>query len=304
MMPHHLKLLLAALAFPLTILLGISLYQGYTIYIRTPTVEPANRTRIQYPNYHLVALNALAKFRALPTSQQNFIRNSLGEHLVDFTSWLVTLKAQNHDFICLGENHNDQTRLFLAQFFFTAYQPDVLMLETTETNLARIRESRRSYVPLLNADISSLLKTLPASTRVVGIEQSEAQRLNPTPGPDHTRDSAILTNFQRYFQPTKTNLVLYGALHCGNFEGWFYDMAHQSQALATSTKMKNLRVLGEHQDGSLEAFIYFLDEIGLKKSNFTITRTRSLEPWVYRAFPVFNDQTLKHYDAVIVFREN
>ena len=304
MMPHHLKLLLAALAFPLAILLGISLYQGYMTYIRTPTVEPANRTRIQFPNYHLVALDAVAKFNALPPSKQNLIRKSLGQNLADFKPWLEAFKAQNYEIICLGENHNNRTRLFLTQTFFAHFQPDILMLEATEADLAHMKKSQRSYISLLNADISSVLKAQAPATKVVGIEQSEQQKSNVTPDQDSSRDRAILANFLTHFQPQKSNLVLFGALHCGDFKGWFYDLLRHSKALAAAPKMTNLRVLGEHQDGSLEAFIYFLDEIGLKKTNFTITRPHALEPWLHKAFAVFNDQTLKHYEAVIVFREN
>jgi len=304
MMPHHLKLLLAALAFPLAILLGISLFQGYTTYIRTPTVQPADPTRIQHPNYHLVALNAVTQYRALPALQQSRIRDSLEKHLVDFTPWLEAFKAQNHEFICLGENHNDRTRLFLARTFFPRFQTDNLMLEATEDDLARMKGSRRTYVPLLNADISSVLKAQPPKTEIIGIEQTDQQKSDHNQNAGSSRDRDILANFLARFQPQQTNLVLFGALHCGDFEGWFYDLVRHSKAFASPPKMTNLRVLGEHQDGSLEAFIYFLDEIGIKKTNFTIAHARSMVPWIYKAFPVFNDQTLKHYDAVIVFREN
>ncbi len=303
MMPHHLKLLLVALAFPVAILLGISVHQGYTAYFHTPTVQPANQTRIQYPDYHLVARNALARFKALPLARQNRLRENLNSNLVDFPVWIESFKAQNFAFVCLGENHNDRTRLFLAQTFFAAYQPDVLMLEATGTALARMKDSWRAYVPLLGADISSILKALPATTEIVGIEQSERQKTVVTQNRSQSRDQAILANFQSHFQSQKRNLVLFGALHCGDFEDWFYGLASRTSTLGPSHRKTNLRVLGEHQDGALEAFIYFLDEIGLKKANFAISKTGNLDSWIYDAFAVFTDQTLKHYDSVIVFRE-
>lgn len=295
MMPHHLKMLIVVLAFPLTFILGVGLYQGYMTYIHIPTIAPPNLARIQYPNYHLVALNALEKFAALPPLNQQEIRNTLKENLIDFKPWVTAFSENPPQLICLGENHDDHTRLFLANSFFTRFKPDILMVEATSEELAQIQYNSRPYVPLLNADISAVLKAQSPSTKIVGIEQTNAQK-------NISREQAIYHNLLKAVQTKRTNLVLFGALHCGDFDGWLYDLISTSKAPFVPDQITNLRVLGEHQDGSLEAFIYFLDEIGLRRNNFTITNTRRLSTWVYTQFPVLNDQTLKHYDTVIVFR--
>jgi hypothetical protein len=69
------------------------------------------------------------------------------------------------------------------------------------------------------------------------------------------------------------NLILFVALHCCDFVGWLYDLINTSEASFGPNQRTNLYVLGEYQDWSLEAFIYFLDKIGLRKKNFTITNT-------------------------------
>jgi hypothetical protein len=66
--------------------------------------------------------------------------------------------------------------------------------------------------------------------------------------------------------------------------------------------MLNIRVVGEHQNGALEAFVYFLDEIGIDKKHFVIPDTRNLHPHIYALFRVLKRQTLDKYRSVIVFR--
>jgi hypothetical protein len=66
--------------------------------------------------------------------------------------------------------------------------------------------------------------------------------------------------------------------------------------------MLNVRVLGEHQNGPLEAFVYFLDEIGIEKKTFVIPNTKSLHPRIYALFQLLNSQTLEKYRSLIVFR--
>ncbi|NQV99688.1 MAG: hypothetical protein HQ483_08320 [Rhodospirillales bacterium] len=295
MLPHHFRLLLVILAFPLTFLAGFGAYQIYLDYFHVVTVPPSSRVRIQYPNYHRVAQDALRNFAALPASRQGEIRQSLNLSLVDFQPWLAAFAASPPGLICLGENHDDQTRRFLARSLFSGLQPDVLMIESTPDELARIKRDRRPYVPLLGADISAVLKAQSPSTMIAAIDQRQAQK-------GMAREQAILTNLQNSAVAGRTNLVLFGALHCGNFEGWLYDLLGKSAIPFSPDQRSSLRVIGEHQDGSLEAFIYFLDEIGLHRGHFTITRPRDLAPWIHAAFPVLSDQTLIHYDAVVVFR--
>jgi hypothetical protein len=66
--------------------------------------------------------------------------------------------------------------------------------------------------------------------------------------------------------------------------------------------MLNVWVLGEHQNGPVEAFVYFLDEIGIEKKHFVIPNTNSLHPRIYELFQMLNQQTLEKYRTLIVFR--
>ncbi|MEN8751256.1 MAG: hypothetical protein AB1Z18_00640, partial [Desulfobacterales bacterium] len=73
-------------------------------------------------------------------------------------------------------------------------------------------------------------------------------------------------------------------------------------SLPLKDRMLNVRVLGEHQNGPLEAFVYFLDEIGIEKKYFVIPNTNSLHPRIYELFKLLKRQTLDKYRSVIVFR--
>jgi hypothetical protein len=66
--------------------------------------------------------------------------------------------------------------------------------------------------------------------------------------------------------------------------------------------MLNVQVLGEHQNGPLEAFVYFLDEIGIEKRNFVIPDTSALHPHIYELFQLLKRQILEKYCSLIVFR--
>lgn len=295
MMPHHFRMLLVILAFPFTYFLGFASYQVYLEHWHTASAPLLNKARVQYPNYHLVALDALSAFKALPTSQQNDIRGSLEKNLIDFDDWVADFIIHPPEITCIGENHSDQTREFLSRYLFAAFEPDVLMIESTEDERQAIVRDTRSYVPLLGADIQGIIKAQSQSAAIIGIDQTKEQA-------SLSREQAILQNFQTHAKIGQTHVVLFGALHCGDFEGWFYDLLSHAPTVFSPEQRTNLRVVGEHQDGSLEAFIYFLDEIGITKDHFAIPKTRNLPPWIYKMFPVFNDQTLKHFDTVLVFR--
>jgi hypothetical protein len=66
--------------------------------------------------------------------------------------------------------------------------------------------------------------------------------------------------------------------------------------------MLNVWVLDEHQNGPVEAFVYFLDEIGIERKHFVIPNTNSLHPRIYELFQMLNQQTLEKYRTLIVFR--
>jgi hypothetical protein len=70
----------------------------------------------------------------------------------------------------------------------------------------------------------------------------------------------------------------------------------------TRVWMLNVRVLEEHQNGPLEVFVYFLDEIGIEKKDFVIGNTGSLHPRIYESFQLLDRQILAKHHSLIVFR--
>jgi hypothetical protein len=95
---------------------------------------------------------------------------------------------------------------------------------------------------------------------------------------------------------------LFGALHCTNEPNWLFKNLFNQASLSLREHMLNLQVLGEHQNGSVEAFVYFLDEIGIEKKTFVIPSTNSLHPRIYELFQMLTQQTLKKYRSLVVFR--
>ena len=109
-------------------------------------------------------------------------------------------------------------------------------------------------------------------------------------------------NFWDRFQPGRLHIILFGALHCTNEANWLYKNLCNQASLYLKERMLNVRILGEHQNGPVEAFVYFLDEIGIEKKHFVIPNTDSLHPQIYELFQMLNRQTLGKYRSLIVFR--
>ncbi len=76
----------------------------------------------------------------------------------------------------------------------------------------------------------------------------------------------------------------------------------RSGPFSSPDRVVKAQVLGKHQDGALEAFVFFLDEIGVEKQNFVIPDTSALHPRIYTLFQLLNRQTLEKYRTLIVFR--
>ncbi len=121
-------------------------------------------------------------------------------------------------------------------------------------------------------------------------------------GPANSCDHHIATNFWNGYQPEKSNVILFGALHCSNESNWLFQNILNQAPSQIKNRMLNVAVLGEHQHGPLEAFVFFLDEIGFRKKHFVISDTRLLHPRIYEAFELLKAQILDKYRSVIVFR--
>ena len=302
------RVILATFGGYLIILLFLSVYDWIAEeYPRRPTKPPSSE-RIQHPFYHEEAAKALQRFSRLTKPEKNAIQKNLQFSLISIEQWLTHLGQSNYQIMCMGELHEESRRKFLAEEFFTKITTDVLLLEATPMTLRRlikrIDAGRDYYFPLLDADIMKILRTVKhtnPSIKVWGIEETDEQQKEKR-GPSNSRDQSIANNFWNRFQPGRRHIILFGALHCTNESNWLFKNLCNHAPLPLKERMINVQVLGEHQNGPLEAFVYFLDEIGIEKKSFVISDTGALHPHIYDFFRLLNRQTLEKYGALIVFR--
>ena len=301
------RVILATLGGYLLILVLLSVY-GWLVeeYPRRPA-PLANSVRIQHQIHHQEAIDALRMFSRLPKSEKNAIKESLYKDLISLEQWLEHLRETNFQMICMGELHEESTRSFLAEEFFAKVGADVLLLEATPGKLRRLikrMEAGRDYYPLLGSDIINILHTakdMNPDIRIHGIEETDGQAQQGR-GHSNSRDQNIAKNFWAAFEPGFCHIILFGALHCTNEPNWLFHNLGGQASPSLKDEMFNVRVLGEHQNGPLEAFVYFLDETEVKKGHFVIADTRLLHPRIYELFPLLSRQTLMKYRSLVVFR--
>jgi len=301
------RVILASLGGYLIILLFLSVYDWIVEeYPRRPAKPPSSE-RIQHPFYHEEVAKALQRFSRLPKTEKAAIKQNLESNLVSMEQWLTNLGQSDYQIMCMGELHEESTRNFLAEEFFAKFSTDVLLLEATPKDLKRFIErmnAGRDYFPLLDADIMKILRSVKnrnPAIKIWGIEQTDEQQKGQH-GHSISRDQSIAHNFWDKFQPGKIHIILFGALHCTNEPNWLFKHLSNQASLPLKERMLNVRVLGEHQNGPVEAFVYFLDEIGIKKKHFVFPNTNSLHPRIYELFQMLSQETLEKYRSLIVFR--
>ena len=301
------RVILVTLGGYLLILLFLSVYDWILEeYPRRPT-EPTKSERIQHQLHHQEAIKALELFFCLPKSKKTAIKESLKSDLIPIKQWLERLRQSKVQILCMGEIHNESTRSFLSKEYYANFSADVNLQEATPRELNRLikrMEAGRNYFPLLDADIMNILRAVRdrnPDVKFYGIEETDRQAKQGH-GRSNSRDQSIAQNFWATFEPGMRHIILFGALHCTNESNWlFHDMCKQASP-TLKDKMLNVWVLGEHQNGPVEAFVYFMDEIGVKKRHFVIPDTRSLPDHIYEWFPSLNRQTLERYRSLVVFR--
>jgi hypothetical protein len=297
------RVILALFGGYIIILLFLSIYDWLVEEYPKRPAKPPSSERIQHPFYHEEAAKALQQFSRLPKPEKTVIKNNLKSNLISMEQWLTHLGQSDYQIICMGELHEESTRNFLAEEFFAKFSTDVLMLEATSKNLKRLikrMDAGRDYFPLLSADIMKILRTVKdrnPTIRIWGIEETEEQQKD-----SNSRDQSIAHNFWDRFQPGKLHIILFGALHCTNDPNWLFKNLCDQATFPLKEHMLNVRVLEEHQNGPVEAFVYFLDEIGIEKKHFVIPNTNSLHPRIYELFQMLNRQILEKYRSLIVFR--
>ena len=301
------RVILATLGGYLILLFFLSVHDWFfEEYPQRPS-EPTNSEAIQHPFHHQKAVSALQRFSRLPRPEKNAIKESLDSNLISMEQWLTRIEKSNCQILCMGELHEESTRNFLAKEFFAKVNANVLLLEATPKNLKRLikrMEADKDYFPLLDADILNILRTAKdrnPDIKIYGIEETDKQTRQQQ-GHSNSRDESITKNFWVTFEPGLRHIILFGALHCTNESNWLFHNLFSQASPTLKEGMLNVQILGEHQNGPLEAFVYFLDEIAVNRKNFVIPDTRLLHPLIYELFPMLNQQTLKKYRSLIVFR--
>ena len=287
----------------LLVLLCLYIYDWIVSEYPQRPAESSSPERIRHPSYHRQATTALQRFSRLPEAEKAAIKDSLESALISLEHWLTDLEKSDYQVICLGENHAESTRKFLAKEFFATVYPDILLLEATPENLHGLIDrmhAGRDYFPLLNADIMEILRTVNnrnPTIEIRGIEETGEQRKR-----SKSRDRSIAENFRDGFQPGKLHVILIGALHCTNDPNSLFNNLFDQASLPLKQQLLNVRILGEHQNGPAEAFVYFLDEIGIEKKHLVIADNNSLHPRIYELFQMLNWQTLEKYRSLVIFR--
>ena len=292
-------------------LLAIALIQGHTLYVeftRPPPPWPPPE-RIQFPAHHRWAKKALAKFAALPPPGRTALRAGIERTLQPIPQWLAALDRRPVAVLCVGENHEPYLRRFLADRLFATLEADVLLIEATAREAARIHrrvESGDDPVMLLGADMARLLRSALAANpalEIDGIEERPEQRSARRGGEHGSRESSIETNFRARYRPGRRHVVLYGAFHCSHRGGWLFQrLRRQPPPGAPAGSLLNLRVAWEHLEPPFEAFTYFLDEIGFPPGDFVIADPEALPAEIADWFPFLSANELRAFGAVAVFR--
>jgi len=301
------RLFLFALAWPVGLVILLSVYTWEREHYPSPPPERHSLERIHYPMAHRAAAAALARFSALTPAEQHAVVSSLRRSIVPLRTWMDRLATAQYRVLCLGEFHEPATRRFLARSFFRHYPVDSLLLEATPAELERMRSrviAGRLYVPLLQADIGAILRTLDErrpGARVYGIEETASQLRTRQDG-EGSRDRSIARNFWDRFRPGVRHVILFGALHCTDEYGWLFHHLQEQSPPREALQMLNVQVIGEHQHGPLEAFVYFLDELGAASGDFVVADPQSLHPLIRDWFGIVNQQFFSRFGAMVVYR--
>ena len=301
------RVILATLGGYIIIFLTLSIYDWVEEeFPRRPTKQ-TNSQRILHPFYHEEVVKSLKRFSQLSKSQKVAIKESLRNNLIPMEQWVKELQQSNFQIICIGELHEESTRRFLSERFFSTVNTDVLLLEATPDELKSLinrMNTSRDYFPLLGADIMDILRTVKNKNpdiNIWGIDETDDQQKGQN-NHSNPRDQSIAHNFWKKYKKGSRHMILFGADHCTNESNWLFKNIWDHAANPLKEHMLNLVVLGEHQKGPLEAFVYFLDEIGIEKQTFVIPDTGSLHPQIYELFQSLNRQILGEYCSLIVYR--
>ncbi|MCG6910740.1 MAG: hypothetical protein LJE94_11535 [Deltaproteobacteria bacterium] len=301
------KIILSTLIGFAVIALLIALYEIIVEKYPRRSVSHLNPQRVQHPSLHYLATDALKAFFGMPEIERDAVTDNLSENLISVDQWLVHLQRADYQILCIGELHEESTRRFLADAFFSNFSLDTLLIEASPEALRHLNKTvaaGHAYFPLLGADMTSILKKARAKNPKIEIHAIEDvdTKENNSSGQAVPRDQTMAQNFWRRYRPGLRHAVLIGSLHCMYQSGWFFGFIRDQSPEHFNPSLLNACILEEHQNGLLEAFVFFLDGIGLNMENIVVLDTTALHPLIYQWFSLLDQQILSQYQSVVVFR--
>jgi hypothetical protein len=264
---------------------------------------------VRHAGYEGLATRAMAAFDAMPASRQLALIENLEKNLGELGGELARLDDSRLSILCIGERHFGATRRFLAESVFPALAVDVLLLETPDDALPMMMsriDAGEVEVPLLGADIAAVVgaaRRARPGVVVAGIDESTSQKAQRIHRGYGSRDISIAGNLRSHLRRGKRHAVLFGALHCADQPNWMYRRIQLGEHRVSREEIRNVNIIGEHQDGTLEAFLAFIHAIGVERRQFMVADVAALDRLVFSWFPGLT-RSFQRFNSVIVFREH
>ena len=285
---------------------GVGFYQEVT-WEAPPWPPP--KERIQHSDHLRWGEAAVNRFNTLSADQQSVMRRAINNNVAKLGGWIERIKEQRFDLLCLGETHDDYIRRFAAENIFNVLRYDVLLLEATPEKLNDILyriDAGEARVELLGADLALVIRAIRYANPdvdIFGVEETDAQRKRRQETLEGGRETSVESNLRKNYQPGKRYLALFGAFHCANTWNWLFYRLRQNPNELAGAKTRSIRIIREHIEGPIEAFTYFLDEIGVTpEGHYVIKDNASLPPEIKEWFPFLQANELEISESMVIFR--
>ena len=304
-----LRVLLAVLAWPVVIFVAIWIFDWYDESYLNPPEEDAKPFEYDHPRFFSMANEALQEYAELSPQERDSFNQKLQSQLMTVDSWAAAVERTGFSILCVGEDHIDLTREFIAQELFSRLSVDILLLEATHAELASIlwrMGSEGAGTELLGAQIGGVIQAVRQHNPQVvfkGIEETPEQKERRFDQERAgIRDDSIVKNLWLNFVPGKRHVILFGAIHCTNREACLYQQIRRSAPEDVLEGVHHLRVVERKQDSLIDPFLFFLDEIGMEKRDFVIADTSALDPRLLKWFALMNPRIFSQYRTLLVYR--
>ena len=302
--------LIVASVLALSALVWVAAEWAWLHYVPAPTpIEVPVDAFVQHVGYEVMAARAIEAFAAMPASRRREVAENLRANISNLDEELAQLSESRLTILCIGERHMAATRRFVARTMLPALAIDVLLLEIPGDRLPEVMDridASLAEVPLLGEDIAAIVRSAQSTNPAIiiaGIDESASQKAQRIHRKSGSRDISIARNLRSHLRRNKRHAVLFGALHCADQANWMYRRIRLGERRVNREEIRNVNVIGEHQDGTLEAFVAFLHAVGVERRNFMIADTGALDRLIFTWFPALTNSFLR-FDAVIVFQEH